>query len=435
MFDTLIHNGVVVTVDDAFRVLPSGAVAVRAGRIARVWQPAAGDVLPPAREVVDARGGIVLPGLVNAHTHLPMSLFRGLADDLPLRQWLEARIFPVEAKFVTAENVRLGTLLSCAEMLLGGVTTCCDGYFLADDIAAAVVQSGLRAVAGQGVIDFPAPGVPDPARNLAVASAFVQQWKNRCDLLRPSIFCHSPYTCSEATLRAARTAADDLGVLLQIHVAETRAETEQCVARHGCSPVAWLDRLGLLAPETLLAHAVWVDAEDIDRIAARGARIVHCPESNMKLGSGIAPVTDLLKAGVAVGLGTDGCASNNDLSLFGEMGAAARLHKVHRSDPTVMDARSVIDMATRRGAAAVGWGDVTGSLEAGKRADVIVLASDRPHLTPLYHPASHIVYAADAADVRHVMIDGRWVVRDRRLLTIDLEDLLARVNDLARRIG
>lgn len=435
MFDSVITNGVIVTVDDAFTVLPGGAVAIRAGCIERVWQPAAGEVLPPALEVVDARGGIVMPGLVNAHTHLPMSLFRGLADDLPLRQWLEERIFPVEARFVTPDNVRPGTLLSCAEMLLGGVTTCCDGYFLADEISAAVIQSGMRAVVGQGVIDFPAPGVPDPGQNLAVATAFVQRWKAQDALLRPAIFCHSPYTCSTATLQTARAAADELDVLLQIHVAETRAETEQCRTVHGCSPVAYLDRLGVLNEQTLLVHAVWIDGEDIRRIADRGARIAHCPESNMKLGSGIAPVPDLLKAGIAVGLGTDGCAGNNDLNLFGEMGMAARLHKVQRLDPMVMGAAEVIRMATRQGALAVGWADHVGSLEPGKCADLIVLAADQPHLTPLYHPASHIVYAADAADVRHVMVDGRWVVRDRQLPTIDLENLLARVNHLARRIG
>ncbi|MBI5896221.1 MAG: amidohydrolase [Desulfobacterales bacterium] len=428
MLDTLIHSATVVTVDEAFSILRNGAVGVRQGIIERVETPPAGQPLPPAREIIDARGDIVMPGLINAHTHLPMALFRGLADDLPLMTWLHDHIFPAEARHITPASVALGARLACAEMLLGGITTCCDGYFLTEHFAAAVADSGLRAILGQGVIDFPAPGVPDPAQNVAVARAVVEKMRGRYPLVQPSIFCHSPYTCSAATLTAAKQAANDLGMLFQIHAAETRAECAQMEKEHGCGPIEYLGRLGLLDANTLLVHAVWVEADDIRRIARGGARIAHCPESNMKLASGVAPLPDFLAAGIPVGLGTDGCASNNDLDLWGEMDMAAKLHKVQRLNPTAVKAEQVVRMATREGAAAVGLGRRTGSLEPGKRADLIVIDTHQPHWTPLYHPASHLVYVARANDVRHVMIDGRWVVRERSLLTMAVADVMREVN-------
>ncbi len=434
MIDTLIHNGLVLTVDRDFKIIPGGAVAVRHGCIEKVWAPQADQALPDARQTIDAAGGIVMPGLVNAHTHLPMSLFRGMADDMPLEQWLHERIFPAEARFVTPASVPVGASLACAEMLLGGTTTCGDGYFLVDHFAGAVAGTGMRAVLGQGVIDFPAPGVPDPALNVTAAQAFIEKWQGRSALLHPSVFCHSPGTCSQQTLQSAKKIADRTGTLFQIHVAETRAEREQIERAHGCSPIRYLDRLGVLDSGTLLVHAVWVDADDIAIIARSGARTVHCPESNMKLASGIAPVPDLLSAGVIVALGTDGCASNNDLDLWGEMDMAAKLHKVHRLNPMVMDAATVVRMATIDGARALGLDRLVGSLESGKRADLIVLNNGEPHLTPLYHAVSHLVYVVRANDVRHVMIDGQWVVRERQLLTIDADSLLMQVNALARRI-
>lgn len=435
MYDTIIHNGLVVTVDEAFTCLRGGAVAVRNGALQRIWSPSAGSPLPQAREVVDAGGGLILPGLINAHTHLPMSLFRGLADDLPLQQWLNEHIFPAEARHISAATVALGTRLSCAEMLLNGITTCCDGYFLADHIAETVSCCGLRATLAQGVIDFPAPGIPDPGRNVEHAREYVQAWLERSPLIRPSIFCHSPYTCSAQTLTAAKKAADASGVLFQVHVAETREEVDHSRAQHGCSPVRYLQQLGLLDSRTLLIHAVWLDQQDIDAIAHAGAAVVHCPESNMKLAAGIAPLPALLASGIRAALGTDGCASNNDLDLFGEMDTTAKLHKVESMNPELMDAVSVVRMATCLGARALGLDRQAGSLEKGKRADLIIVDGQQPHLTPLYHPASHLVYAARGADVRDVMIDGRWVVRDRRLLTLDPDKLIREVADLADRIG
>jgi 5-methylthioadenosine/S-adenosylhomocysteine deaminase len=433
MIDTLIHNGTLVTVDADFSVLSAGAVAIRGGEILKVWVPEAGETLPTAIELLDARGGIVMPGLINAHTHLPMALFRGLADDLPLQEWLERHMFPAEAAHISPESVKLGAGLACAEMLLGGTTTCCDGYFLADAFFDTVASAGMRAVLGQGVIDFPAPGVPDPAQNVPTARAYAQKRRGASALVQPSIFCHSPYTCSASTLTGAKQAAAELGLLFQIHVAETRSEREQIADAHGCTPVRYLEHLGLLDARTLLVHAVWVDPDDIEIIARCGARVAHCPESNMKLASGVAPVPDFMSAGIAVGLGTDGCASNNDLDLWGEMDTAAKLHKVHRLDPTVMDAAATVRMATGESARALGLDGAIGSLEPGKRADVIVIDTNRPHLSPLYHPASHLVYAGRAGDVRHVMVDGRWVVRDGEILTMDVDDLVQRGKAFGRR--
>lgn len=435
MYDTIIHNGTVVTVDSGFTVIRRGAVAVRRGRIEKVWAPPAGQALPAAAEVLDARGGIIMPGLVNAHTHLPMALFRGLADDLPLEEWLADHIFPAEARHISAGSVRSGARLACAEMVSGGITTCCDGYFLVDRFFDAVEATGMRALLGQGVIDYPAPGVPDPTRNVAVARDYARKRKTASALAQPSIFCHSPITCSAATLVAAKKAAEQSGVLFQVHVAETQAERDRIMKAHGRTPVQYLDRLGLLNETTLLVHAVWTDERDIEIIARSGARVVHCPESNMKLASGVAPVPDFLAAGIAVGLGTDGCASNNDLDLWGEMDTAAKLHKVHRMDPTVMAAATVVRMATIQGAHALGMHRTIGSLEPGKCADLIVVDMNRPHLTPLYHPASHLVYAVRAGDVRHAMVNGRWLLRDRKLLTIDMGALLPEVNALYAQIS
>jgi 5-methylthioadenosine/S-adenosylhomocysteine deaminase len=429
--DAVIHNGTLVTVNDRMQIIQNGWVGIQAGVIRAIEASRPDNPPPDARLTIDAAGGIVMPGLINTHTHLPMSLFRGLADDLPLMEWLNDHIFPAEASFIQPDTVGWGTLLACAEMLLGGITCCCGGYFHEDAVARAVAKSGLRAVLAQGVIDFPAPGVPDPAQNIAHARDYARRWTGRNRLIAPSIFCHAPYTCGDDTLKSAKAAADELGLIFQVHVAETRFERDQSITEKGLSPVAHLDRLGILDRRTLMAHCVWVDEADIQIIARRGCAVAHCPESNMKLAAGIAPVTGMQSAGVTVSLGTDGCASNNNLDLFGEMGAAAKLHKVATVDPTALDAASVLKMATIDGARAVGMADRIGSLEIGKRADMIVVDTRFPHLTPMYHPASHIVYTAGGADVRHVLVAGRPVVKDRRLLTIDIEAVIDRVNDIA----
>lgn len=438
MLDTLIHNATLVTQNSDQDVFSPGMVGIRGDRIVLV-NGACVDTdidppLPEAKETIDAAGCILMPGLINAHTHLPMSLFRGLADDLPLDIWLNEHIFPAEARFITPDNVRTGTLLSCAELLLGGTTTCCDGYFLEGEVAGAVAESGMRAVLGQGVIDFPAPGVDDPAGNVAHAVEYVRGWQGRNDLISPAIFCHTPYTCGSKTLQAAKAASRKLGAPFLIHLAETRGETAMIQAADGRSPTRYLDELGLLDSDTLLVHGVWLDAADIQRIADCDAAVVHCPESNMKLASGVMPLTDLYAAGITVGLGTDGCASNNDLDLFGEMNMAAKLHKAVRRDPTVADARRVLAMATSEGGRALGMADRIGSISEGKLADLVLVDTRSPHLTPLYDPASHLVYSARSSDVRDVMVGGRWVVRGRRLLTFDPGPVMVQARAVAAQV-
>ncbi|RJP82725.1 MAG: amidohydrolase [Desulfobacteraceae bacterium] len=429
--DIRIQNGWVITGNAGGDILENGGVVIRQGRIAAVGTMA--DLRSrQAKETIDATGCVIMPGLVNAHTHLPMSLFRGLADDLPLMTWLNDYIFPAEAVHITPETVRTGALLSCAEMLLSGTTTCCDGYFYEDAVAEAIFETGIRAVAGQGVIDYPAPGVPDPSQNIAEAVSFVEKWAGRTPLITPSIFCHSPYTCSRETLVKAADEAFARGVLFQIHVAETKSEHDQMMMEHGVSPIRYLDSIGILRPQTLLVHAIWIDEEDRNIIAERGAGVAHNPESNMKLASGIAPIPELIRQGVAVGLGTDGCASNNNLDLFEEMDFAAKLHKVNHMDPTILDAAKVLHMATRGGADAIGMGSAIGSLEEGRPADVIVVDMQKPHLVPMYHPVSHMVYAARGSDVRDVIVNGKILVKDGRLLTIDLEKLFEKVAEAGR---
>ena len=427
-FDIIIHNGTIVTVNPDFDIIKDGIVCIKKGRLERIEPGNAGSLIPKATEIIDAKGGIIMPGLVNTHTHLPMSVFKGLADDLPLMTWLNEHIFPAEAKHIRAETVRLGSFLSCAEMILSGTTTCCDGYFFEDEVAKAVFDSGMRAILGQGVIDFPAPGVPEPSDNVNKAVGFTDKWYNKSLMITPSIFCHSPYTCSEETLKKAKHAALSKNLLFQIHIAETKDEKDRILSEKNSSPIKYLDSIGILDNNTLLVHSIWVDDDDIDIIANSGAKISVCTESEMKLASGIAPVIKFLEAGIKVGLGTDGNASNNDLDLFNEMDVTAKLHKVNILDPTVMDAKTVFKLATIDGAGALGLENETGSLEIGKQADIIIIDANKPHLVPMYNPVSHIVYSARGSDVQDVIIAGKVIVRDQKLLSFDLEDVLERAS-------
>ncbi|MBE9580130.1 MAG: amidohydrolase [Proteobacteria bacterium] len=434
-YDIVVHNGILLTVNQTFDVIEKGLVCIADGRLERIEAQTSEEQLPEARQIIDARGGIIMPGLVNTHTHAPMSLFRGLADDLPLMTWLNDYIFKAEARWLNPEAVYTATRLSCAEMLLSGTTTCCDGYFFEDSVAQAVEESGMRAILGQGIIDFPAPGVPDPEKNVAEALRFIRNWQGKSSLISPGLFCHSPYTCSEKTLREARRVADETDTLFQIHVAETQSEVKQIQAKHSLSPVQYLDSLGILNSRTLAVHAIWVDEKDMGIMAGRNVGVSVTTESEMKLASGVAPVAGFLEKGVALGLGTDGCASNNNLDMFQEMDFLAKLHKVTNLDPTILDARQVLMLATRGGAKAIGLADQIGSLEVGKKADLIIIDTHKPHLTPLYDPSSHLVYAAGGGDVRDVIIDGRLVVKDRTLLTIKVEDVIEEMEHLGRQIA
>ncbi|NVM20411.1 MAG: amidohydrolase [Desulfobacterales bacterium] len=433
-YDIVVFNGAVLTVNESFEVLENGLVCIADGRLERIEAATPNRPRPQARQTIDARGGIIMPGLVNTHTHAAMSLFRGLADDMALMTWLNDYIFKAEARWLNPENVYTATLLSCAEMLLSGTTTFCDGYFFEDAVAEAVQESGMRAILGQGIVDFPAPGVPDPKENVAEALRFIQRWEGKSHLVGCGLFCHSPYTCSEETLRKARNVADETNTLFQIHVAETQSEVAQIEEKHALSPVQYLDRIGILNSRTLVVHAIWVDDADIACMAERGVGVSVTTESEMKLASGVAPVPAFLKEAIAVGLGTDGCASNNNLDMFQEMDFVAKLHKAIRLDPTVLDAGQVLTLATRGGAEAIGLADRIGSLEVGKKADLIIIDTNKPHLRPLYDPASQLVYAAGGSDVRDVIIDGSAVVRERQLLTMKIEAVMEEVARLAGQI-
>lgn len=434
-YDIVVHNGTVLTINHNFDVYSRGIVCIADGNLKRVEDKPSDEPLPEAHSVIDASGGIIMPGLVNTHTHAAMSLFRGLADDLPLLSWLNDYIFKAEARWLNPESVHAGTLLSCAEMLLSGTTTFCDGYFFEDAVAAAVQESGMRAILAQGIVDFPAPGVPDPKKNVAEAVRFIERWQGKTPQVTPGLFCHSPYTCSEETLKEARKVADEVGCLFQIHVAETQSEVRETEQRYGASPVQYLDRIGVLNARTLIVHAIWVNEADIACIANGCVGVSVATESEMKLASGVAPVPEFLKKGLAVGIGTDGSASNNNLDMFQEMDTLAKLHKVKKLDPTLMDALQVLTLATRSGAEAIGLGDKIGSLEKGKNADLIIIDTHKPHLTPLYDPVSHLVYAARGSDVRDVIIGGRLVVRDGALLTFDIEPVFDSVTELARHMA
>jgi 5-methylthioadenosine/S-adenosylhomocysteine deaminase len=429
VWDCLIYNALVLTLAPGAGPRPQGYVAVQDGKIAALGQTEASPELPPARERLDARGGLLLPGLVNTHCHAPMVWFRGLADDLPLQQWHKQVIFPAEVGWLDADKIYWGTRLAAAEMIRGGITTVADGYFFAAAVRQALADVGLRAVVAQGVVDFPAPGVPDPTRNLEVAAEFMDSGAICRDGLTSAVFCHSPYTCGPETLHRAKDLTRARGVPFFLHLAETREEVADLERRTGQSPGVYLDRLGLLDDLTVAVHAVWLPPSDQELLARRGVKVSHCPESNLKLAAGVAPIPSLLQLGVTVGLGTDGAASNNNLDLWGEMSLAARLHKVWGHDPTLLPAPQVVALATREGARVLGLGHVTGTLSIGQAADLIVVDVNQPHLTPLFDPYSHLVYAAGAADVRYVMVGGRWLLFDRQFTTLDWPALAAKARD------
>ena len=426
--DLLIANALVLTLEEGAAPIFQGYVAIQGGKIRAVGPTAGARELPPARQTLDLEGSLVLPGLVNTHCHAPMVWFRGLADDLPLNTWLRDFIFPAEAAWLDEDKAYWGALAAAAEMIRGGITTVADGYFFESQVRRALAEAGLRAVAAQGVVDFPAPGAPDPRERLNLAAAFLDSGSDLADQgITSAIFCHSPYTCGDETLAKAKELTRARGVPFFLHLAETFGEVEELRQRTGLSPAAHLDRLGVLDEKTVAVHAVWLSAADQELLARRGVKVSHCPESNLKLAAGVAPIPELLARGVTVGLGTDGAGSNNNLDLWGELSLAAKLHKVWRRDPTCLPAPAAVALATREGARVLGLENQTGTLTPGKEADLIVLDLNQPHLTPLYDPFSHLAYAARAADVRHVMARGRWLLYDRRFTTLDWPEIAARL--------
>jgi 5-methylthioadenosine/S-adenosylhomocysteine deaminase len=420
----IVTNGVVVTGDAAGRVIPAGAVAVDGADIVAVDTAAAIAKQFRGAETLDAGGGIIAPGLINTHTHAPMVLYRGLADDLALMDWLNKYIFPAEAKTVSPEFVRDGTRLAALEMIQSGTTTYADMYYFEEEIAKETKAAGLRGVLGQTVIQFPVADAKTPAEGLARAEAFITAYKND-PLITPAVAPHAMYTLDGQTLTAARALAQKHGVPTLIHLAETADEATTSQERYKMSPVAFLDSLGFLGAGVLAAHGVWVSDAEVSLLASRGVGISHNPESNMKLASGTAPVPAYLKANAALGLGTDGAASNNDLDMFESMRTASLLHKLQSGDPRVVSASEALMMATRGGARALGMERQIGSLEPRKRADLIVVSTSGARQTPLYDPISHLVYVARGTDVQSTVVHGKVLMRNRQMLTLDETAVLA----------
>ena len=385
-----------------------------------------------AKTVINGCGQLALPGLINGHCHAAMTLFRGLADDLSLADWLNNHIFPAEAKHVTPDMVYWCSKLAAAEMILSGTTTVADGYFHEHHAAKAFADVGLRAVAAQGVIDFPAPGVPDPQEKINHAAEFLSQWRDH-PLVSPAVFAHSPYTCSPKTLVAAKELARSEKTLFFIHVAETEQEADMIQGNPGDSPVRHLHKLGVLDSETVCIHAIWLDEQDLDILAETGAAAVVCPQSNLKLASGTAPLQAMLARSIRVGIGTDGAASNNRLDLFREMDICAKLHKLRDLDLVAVPASKIVNMATKGGASMLGLQKKIGQLEVGKKADIILANLDAPHFQPV-HGSDLPIYAAQGSDVQTVLINGALVMQDRKVLSFDLKETLEQVRQLADQV-
>jgi 5-methylthioadenosine/S-adenosylhomocysteine deaminase len=416
--DLLVLGGTIVTMDQTRRIIDDGGIAVSKGRIVAIGSRAEIERGYTSRQRVNAAGKVITPGLINGHTHVPMVLFRGLADDLDLQEWLTKYIFPAEAKNVTEEFVRVGTRLGLAEMIRGGTTTYCDMYYFEDAIADESAKAGVRGVLGETLIDFPVADNKTHEEGMAYVEKFVGRWKGH-DLIIPAIAPHAPYTVSEQHLKAVRAFSDRTGAPIVTHVSETKREVDDSVKDKGASPVAYLERIGFLNERVIAAHMVWPQGNDIETLKRRGVGVVHNPQSNMKLASGVAPVPQMMAKNLFVGLGTDGAASNNDLNMWEEMDTVAKLHKVFSGDPKVISAQQAFELATIRGAHALHLEKEIGSLEIGKRADLLVINRDTLNQIPLYNVYSDLVYATKAADVETVVINGRIVMRNRRLLTLN----------------
>lgn len=432
--DTLISARWVIPVEPDEQLLEHHALAIRDGRIVALLPTADATTRYRASEHHELRHHVVLPGLINAHTHAAMTLMRGLADDLPLMEWLNGHIWPAEARFVNEDYVRDGTALAIAEMLRGGVTCFSDMYFFPNIVADVVRESGIRAVIGLIAIDFPSSWASDAQEYLDKGVALHQQWQNETRI-HCAFAPHAPYTVNGDNLKKILALAEKLDISIHTHVHETAAEVEQWQQQYNCRPLQHLDELGLLSNRLATAHMTQLNDDEIARVAETGVNVLHCPESNMKLASGFCPVAKLLDAGVNVAIGTDGAASNNDLDMFAEMRSAALLAKVVAGDAAALPAHQALRMATLNGARAYGLEQKTGSLEVGKQADVIALDLDSVETEPLYHPISQLVYATGRQQVSEVWVAGRHLLHNRELLTLDTQALIAKARQWQRQIA
>jgi 5-methylthioadenosine/S-adenosylhomocysteine deaminase len=430
--DILITGGTLLTMSAKTDVVKNCCVGIKDGFI--VYAPkntGKKSIKYSAKEIIDASGCIVMPGLVNTHTHLPMVCFRGMADDLPLMEWLTHHIFPAEARFVNKQMVYESATLAMAEMILSGTTTFCDTYFFEGSVAEAALACGMRAIVAQGFADFATPDNPKYEKMMAAAERFVKRWQPYAPMITPAFFCHSPYTCSPQTLVNVKKAAREEGILYLTHLLENKDEINTIEKRYGKKPVRHLYDLGVLDNRTIAVHCNWLTKEDMKIFSDLGVGVSHNPESSMKLAAGVAPIPEMLQAGITVGLGTDGSASNNDLDMFREMDSAAKIHKVMTLNPTVMGAETVLKMVTIGGAKLLGLDNRIGSIEVGKEADMILVDMNQPHLTPLYNYYSQLVYAVRGADVKTSIIGGKIVMKDRQLRTINVDTAIKNVRDIA----
>jgi 5-methylthioadenosine/S-adenosylhomocysteine deaminase len=432
--DILVVGGTVVTMNAERRIIEDGAVAVNGDTIVAVGSRANIEAKYAAAQTINAGGKLVLPGFINGHTHVPMTLLRGLKDDVTLEEWLTKFIFPAEAKNVNEDFVRWGTRLAAAEQIRGGVTTFADMYYFEDAVAEETKAAGMRGVLGETILDFPAPDNKDNITMLEYAEKFLKRWQGD-PLIHAAVAPHSMYTCSQKTLQDSAALARKYNAPILIHVAETKKELNDSREKNGTTPVQYLDKLGILGPDMLAAHCVWVDEADRKILAQRKVGCVHNPSSNMMLSSGVAPVIEERAAGIAVGLGTDSPAgSNNDLDLMEEMDLAAKLQKITRMDPRALGAKAVVEMVTIEGARALHMEREIGSLEAGKKADLILIGLDAPNAVPMYDVYTQLAYALKGSDVETVIIGGRVVMRDRKLLTVDEPAAIAKAREFKNKI-
>jgi len=433
--DLLINGGTVVTMDGDRLILEDGAVVVKGDVISAIGFRTDLEKKYIADQTIDARGKLVLPGFINGHTHVPMTLFRGLHDDVTLDEWLHKYIFPAEAKNVTEEFVRWGTRLAAAEQIRGGITTFADMYYFEDAVAEETKKAGMRGVLGETFIDFPAPDNKDEAEMLAYTEKFIKRWQND-PLIHAAPAPHSIYTCSQKTLQDAAALARKYHAPILIHVAEMKKELDDSRAQNGTTPVQYLNKIGVLGPDVVAAHCIFVDDTDRKLLAEKEVGCVHNPSSNMMLASGVSPVSELRAAGVAVGLGTDGPAgSNNDLDLMEEMDLAAKLQKITKMNPLALGAKAVVEMATIDGAKALHMEKEIGSLEAGKKADVIVISLNEPNAVPMYDVYAQLAYALKGNDVETVVIGGRVVMREHQLLTVKEDEAIAKAREYQKKVA
>ncbi len=418
--DLIIQNAHILTMDKNLTEYKSGDIVIKNGKILDIGEGISQNY---TGKTIDATGKIAIPGLINAHTHAAMTLLRGYGSDNPLKVWLEEYIWPVEGKFVSYEFVKDGTDIACYEMLRNGITCFVDMYFFEDAVAESVLEAGMRAVLCTGILDFPNPGAKTPEEGIEKTKDFIAKFKTN-EHIYPCVGPHAPYTCSPKTLEMAMEVAEEFDTLFHIHLSETEFEVNQIKEKYGTTPIKHLDNVGVLNSRVLAAHVVHPTEEEIELMAEKDVKVAHCPESNLKLASGIAPVPKMLKNGITVAIGTDGTASNDDLDIIGEISTAAKLHKGYWKDPTVVNAKEALLMATREGAKALRLEDKIGSLEKDKYADIVLINARTPHLQPMYDAYTQIVYSAKGTDVDTVIVGGEILVKNGEVINIDKENIL-----------